>query len=97
MEANAAAAGISVTVTSMMMSGFTAFLPTLREVRQGQKDDPKMVNDVRYGQFAAGVLAVGIGALMAYLSQSSTPLYVALFTTFLFALIYELALRNNGA
>lgn len=97
MEANAAAAGISVTVTSMMMSGFTAFLPTLREVRQGSKDDPKMVNDVRYGQFAAGVLAVGIGALMSYLSGSATPLYVAFFTTMIFAMIYELALRNNGA
>lgn len=97
MEANAAAAGISVTVTSMMMSGFTAFLPTLKEVRRASKDDTTIVNDVRYGQFAAGVMAVGIGALMAYLSQSSTPLYVAFFTTFLFAAIYELALRNNGA
>lgn len=97
MDNSAAAAGVSITVTSMMMSGFTAFLPTLREVRQGSANDPKMVNDVRYGQFAAGVLAVGIGALMAFLSGSSTPLYVALFTTAIFAMIYELALRNQGA
>lgn len=97
MENNAAAAGISVTVTSMMMSGFTAFLPTLREVRQGSATDPRMVNDVRYGQLAAAVLAVGIGALMAWLSQSAVPLYVALFATLLYSVIYEMALRNTGA
>lgn len=92
-----AATGISVTVASMMMSGFTSFLPTLREVRQGSKDDPKMVNDVRYGQFAAGVLAVGIGILMSWLGGSKTPLYVAILATLLYATIYELALRNSGA
>lgn len=91
------ATGVSVTVASMMMSGFTAFLPTLREVRQASQDDTRMVNDVRYGQMAAGILAVGIGALMAWLSASSTPLYVAIFATLLYALIYELALRNTGA
>jgi hypothetical protein len=96
-EANAAAAGISVTVTGMMLSGFTAFLPTLREVRQGSPTDPRMVNDVRYGQLAAGVMAVGIGALMAWLSNSSVPLYVAIFATLLYATIYEMALRNTGA
>ena len=97
MADNPAAAGISVTVASMMMSGFTSFLPTLREVRQGSRDDPKMVNDVRYGQFAAGVLAVGIGILMSWLTQSGTPLLVAIFASLLYAMIYELALRNNGA
>lgn len=98
MEANnAAAAGISVTVTSMMLSGFTAFLPTLREVRQGAPDDVRMVNDVRYGQLAAAVMAVGIGALMAWLTGSSVPLYVAIFATLLYGLIYEMALRNTGA
>lgn len=95
--ADAAATGISVTVASMMMSGFTSFLPTLREVRQGSKDDPKMVNDVRYGQFAAGIMAVGIGVLMSWLGGSKTPLYVAIFATLLYAMIYELALRNGGA
>lgn len=98
METNkAAAAGISVTVTSMMMSGFTAFLPTLREVRQGSPKDPQMVNDVRYGQLAAGVLAVGIGALMSWLSESAVPMYVAIFATILYSIIYEMALRNTGA
>lgn len=92
-----AATGISVTVASMMMSGFTSFLPTLREVRQGSKDDPKMVNDVRYGQLAAGMLAIGIGIMMSWLSGSKTPLYVAIFATLLYAMIYELALRNSGA
>lgn len=92
-----ASAGISVTVASMMMSGFTAFLPTLREVRQGSKDDPKMVNDVRYGQFAAGAMAVGIGIMMSWLSGSRTPLYVAIFATLLYGIIYEMALRNTGA
>ena len=95
--ANDAATGISVTVASMMMSGFTTFLPTLREVRQGSPTDTKMVNDVRYGQMAAGMLAIGIGALMSWLSESPVPMYVAIFATTLYALIYELALRNTGA
>lgn len=97
METNAAAAGVSVTVTSMMLSGFTAFLPTLREVRQGSPTDPRMINDVRYGQLAAGVMAIGIGALMAWLSGSAVPLYVAIFATLLYGAIYEMALRNTGA
>jgi hypothetical protein len=92
-----AATGISVTVASMMMSGFTAFLPTLREVRQGSADDATMRNDVRYGQTAAAILALGIGAMMAWLTQSSVPLYTALVATMLYAFIYELALRNKGA
>lgn len=91
------AAGVSVTVVGMMMSGFTTFLPTLREVRQATPTDAQMVNDVRYGQVAAGILAVSIGGLMAWLSASSVPLYVALFATLIYAVIYELALRNTGA
>lgn len=93
---NDIAAGMSVTVTTMMMSGFTAFLPTLREIRQASPNDAQMVNDVRYGQFAAGVLAVGIGALMAWLSRSAIPMYVAFAATVLYAAIYEMALQNTG-
>lgn len=93
----AAAAGVSVTVAGMMMSGFTTFLPPLREIRQSNGTDSTMRNDVRYGQVASGILALGVGALMAYLSGSSTPLYIALFTTALYAVIYELALRDERA
>lgn len=88
------AAGVGVTVTGMMMSGFTAFLPTLREVRQASPGDATMRHDVRYGQCAAAALAVGIGTLMAWLTASSVPLYVSVFAAGLYAAIYELALRD---
>lgn len=91
----AAAAGISVTVAGMMMSGFTTFLPPLREIRQATPGDATMRHDVRYGQCAAGTLAVGVGGLMSWLTGSSTPIYIAIFTTLLYAAIYEMALRDE--
>lgn len=96
MARDAAATGVSVTVASMMMSGFTSFLPTLREVRQAAPNDPTMVNDVRHGQIAAGILALGVGALMAWLSESAVPIYTAIMATILYAAIYELALRDGS-
>lgn len=95
MSRDATATGVSVTVASMMMSGFTSFLPTLREVRQADPTDQTMRNDVRHGQIAAGILALGVGALMAWLSQSAIPIYTALLATALYAAIYELALRDG--
>ena len=88
------AAGVGVAVTGMMMSGFTTFLPPLREVRQTSPHDATMAHDVRYGQCAAAALAVGIGSLMAWLTGSSVPLYVSIFAAGLYAGIYELALRD---
>lgn len=79
------------------MSGFTTFLPPLREIRQASPQDAAMRHDVRYGQVAAGMLAVGVGGLMSWLTGSSTPVYIALFTTALYAAIYELALRDERA
>lgn len=93
--ANDAATGISVTVASMMLSGFSTFLPNLREVRQAGTNDTTMRNDVRNGQIAAAIMALGIGALMAWLGGSPVPLYVALAATILYASIYELALRDE--
>jgi len=90
-----AAAGISVTVATMMLSGFSTFLPPLREVRQASPNDPTMRNDVRHGQMSAGVMALGIGALMSWLGASPVPLYVAFAATLLYATIYELALQNG--
>lgn len=91
------ATGVSVTVAGMMMSGFSSLLPTLREVRQASPGDQTMVNDVRYGQCAAATLAIGIGALMTWLTKSPVPLYVAIAAALLYAGIYEMALRNGKA
>lgn len=94
---NAAATGMSVTVTTLMMSGFSTFLPPLREIRQASKTDDTMRNDVRNGQVAAAILALGVGVLMSWLSQSPMPLYVGIAATLLYATIYELALRDERA
>lgn len=77
------------------VSAYSFFLPPLREVRQAPVHDSTMRGDVRMGQFAAGVVSVGVGVMLSYLVGSPIPTVVAILTALMVGVLYETALGGE--
>lgn len=71
---------------------FSTFLPKLTDVRRAQQSDPEFAADVHLGELACLGLLVGIGVMMASLTESYTPLAIALVMGLFLTLVYEYAL-----
>lgn len=75
---------------------FQAFLPSFSEMaKTNPEDNPEMVQDVRMGELAAGVLTLGIGGMMSALTGSPVPSYVAIVAATILVVLYESALRKR--
>jgi len=72
-------------------------LPRLSEVRRGSPSDPELAADVRMGEFAAAVVAIGTGVIMASLTGSPVPAFAAAVMVGALLFVYESALRSGGS
>lgn len=75
------------------VSLFNSFLPNLTEVRRASQEDPTFAADVHLGEIASVGLLAGIGVMMASLTDSYTPLAIALIMGLFLTMVYEYALR----
>jgi hypothetical protein len=87
---NPNAIAVSGIVVGQTITAYQFFLPPLREVRRGT--DRGMVQDVYMGQLAAGAVSIGVGSMLAVLTDSRTPVYIAVFIALIIAGMYHYAL-----
>lgn len=82
----------SLSISQAVIS-FSAFLPNFVEVGKADKEDVE--NEVRLGEFAATAVALSIGALLSWLSQSGVPFLIAALMCLVLISTYETALRRD--
>lgn len=58
-------------------TAWNAFVPDLREVREGATTDSALVGNVRHGEFATVVIAGGVAAGASAIVGSPLPLFVS--------------------
>jgi hypothetical protein len=85
--------GTSTLAISQSVIAFTAFLPNFVEV--GKSDKKAIEGQVRLGETAAVVIALSIGALLSWLSQSPFPFMISSVMSFVLISLYEVALRQE--
>jgi len=84
------------TLTALTQFGtFTAFMPSLREVRNASPSDPTIVGDIRFGEVVAGGIALTIGAVAASMSGTPLPLFTAILVIAGMVALYEYTLYNK--
>jgi hypothetical protein len=94
MPVDAAVIGPATLSVTQSLALFQSFLPKFSDVRKTNPDeDISIVQDVRYGEFAAVILSLGTGAMISALTGSSAPTYVAAACSLGLVLLYESALR----
>lgn len=97
MAADSGSVAAATVAIGQSVAAYSYFLPTLREVRQADRDDPTMRGDVLLGQVASGSVSVSIGVMLAWLTGSQVPVYVSILVAAIIASIYQFALNSNHA
>lgn len=87
------ALGSSSLAISQSVIAFTAFLPNFVEV--GRSDKDQIIGEVRLGETAAVVIALGIGAMLSWLNGDKTPFLISAIMAFILIAMYEVALRKE--
>ena len=87
------ALGSSSRASSQSGIAFTAFLPNFVEV--GRSDKDQIIGEVRLGETAAVVIALGIGAMLSWLNGDKTPFLISAIMAFILIAMYEVALRKE--
>lgn len=82
----------TVSLTQTVACFFT-FLPGFPHVRTSTPGD-ETSKDVRSGEFAASIIAIGVGGIITALTKNSTPLLVSVITAGMLVLVYEVRLRR---
>jgi hypothetical protein len=72
---------------------YSAFNPSIFTIRQFA-DGRGTINDIRRGEILASGFAIGLGALMAGIIDSSLPFWVSVGVSFFMVYVYEWALHN---
>jgi hypothetical protein len=90
----AAVVALSVTASIGL---FKELLPPLQDVRRADPHDKEFAEDVHVAMVGGFALVVGIGAIMAQLTNSHIALSVSILLAAGIALLYERALRMRGA
>jgi len=85
--------GTATLAISQSVVAFTAFLPNFVEV--GKSDPEDIQGQVRLGETAAVVIALGIGSLLSWLSGSSVPFMISSIMCFILVAMYEAAMRKE--
>lgn len=78
------------------ISIFTALMPD-RSTLLKQDPSGEALRDLRNGQMNAGVLTIGLSALVAFMVKDPLPLYIGLGTTVAMCATYEMMLRQEKA
>lgn len=97
MMADAAGMGVASLAIGQATFAYTAFLPSLREVRRAEPGDPLMRGDVLLGQVAAGSVTLSVGGLLSWMTQSRIPLWTSIAIGAIMAALYQYALTNQRA
>lgn len=79
------------------LGAFYHMLPPISEVRKNSAANPEFAADVRVGEVAASVIALGIGAIASSLSQSNAPIVTSLILAGSLVALYEITLRTERA
>lgn len=82
----------SLSISQAVIS-FTAFLPNFVEV--GRADKGQIEGEVRLGEAAATIVALSIGALLSWLSNSPVPFAISSLMALVLVAMYETALRKD--
>lgn len=85
--------GTATLAITQSVVAFTAFLPNFTEI--GRSDKEAITGEVRLGETAAVVIALSIGGLLSWLTQSTIPLFVSALMTSILIAMYEVALRKD--
>jgi hypothetical protein len=97
MAVDAAVTGPAILSVTQSIALFQSFLPKFSEVRKtNPEDNQSIVQDVRYGEYAACILSIGTGVMISALTGSSVPTYVAGICSVGLVLLYESALRARN-
>lgn len=90
-------AALSVATVSITTSitAFYQFLPSISEVRKNSPNDPEFAADVRMGEIAASIIALGVGAVFSSLAGSAIPVFGSLIIAAGLVFLYENILRGN--
>lgn len=90
---------VTLSTTTIAMTtavgAFYQMLPPISQVRRESEANPEFAADVRVGEVAASVIALGIGAIAGSLSQSATPVVVSIMLSASLVFLYETTLRSN--
>lgn len=94
--ADANAISASVVSIGQVVVAYQFFMPRLGEVRRAEPDDANMRTDVLLGQLSAGALTIAVGVMLASLTGSAMPAYVAVCIALVIAVAYQYALNTRG-
>lgn len=91
--------GVTLSLTTVgitsTVSAFYQMLPPITEIRKRTNDDPTFAADVRIGEVAASVIALGLGAIASSLSGSSVPVLASAVLAGGLIFLYEFVLRSR--
>jgi len=85
--------GTASLAISQSVFAFTAFLPNFVEVGKSSPDDIR--KQVRLGETAAVIIALGIGGILTWLAGSPVPLGIAALMSAILIYLYETAMRRE--
>lgn len=79
------------------VTAFTAFMPPLTKVRRATEADTDVAADLRTAEYAATVIAVMAGGIIAILTKDYQPLYLSVLTVVSMIFLYETVYRTEYA
>lgn len=95
MAVDQVALSLAVASLTSAVSAFYQMLPPISEVRKNSVGDPTFAADVRVGEVAASIIALGIGSIASSLSGSPAPAVVAAVMSLSLIALYEVTLRSD--
>lgn len=91
---NAGAVAVAAIALGQGIAMFEQFLPPYHEIRNSGYD-PQMYANVRAGEAVAATFVIGLGFTLTAVTEEQLPLIIAVATTGVLLLVYELALKAN--
>lgn len=92
--ADAGAVGAASLAIGQSIGVYQFFMPPLSAVREADKEDMTMRQNVLMGQLAAAAVAISIGVMLSALTGSKIPLFTSLFVALVIAVMYQIALGS---
>lgn len=86
------AAAIMMSLTQGVAAWYSV-VPDVREVIDGNADDPEFMREFRRTELMAGGITLGVGALGSLFLKTEYPLVASIMIVGLLVLTYEIALR----
>ena len=81
---------------SQAVSSYMQFLPKITDVRKASRHDAEFVTDLRTAELAGAVITIGVGCIVASMTQSSAPIVAGIFISLVIVILYESILRSDG-